>query len=123
MKFFELLKSWLTMILGPFYFRTTKGQHYLRQLVEMSDTLVMDGKINTVMSGSAVQRKALIHFLDALEAKDTIRYGIHLSSASIMSCYVRDLKDDHIHFVDGAEGGYTKAAMVLKAKLKALEEA
>jgi hypothetical protein len=33
-----------------------------------------------------------------------------------MSCYVRNLNDRHIHFIDGAEGGYTKAAGVIKQK-------
>jgi hypothetical protein len=56
--------------------------------------------------------------LNALEEADEIRYALYVSSESVMSCYVRDLKDDHIHFVDGAEGGYTKAAGVLKLKMK-----
>ena len=34
-----------------------------------------------------------------------------------MSCYVRNMNDKHVHFVDGAEGGYTKAAGVLKKKI------
>jgi hypothetical protein len=34
-----------------------------------------------------------------------------------MSCYVRDRRDEHIHFIDGIGGGYTMAATVLKKKL------
>jgi len=83
----------------------------------MSDTLVIDGKINTVISGTVKQSKVLRVVLDALESDGKIVYGMHISGASIMSCYVRDMKDGHIHFVDGSEGGYTKAATVLKAKL------
>jgi hypothetical protein len=52
-----------------------------------------------------------------MEAEGEILYGLHTSGASIMSCYVRDQKDGHIHFVDGADGGYTKAAKVLKGKM------
>jgi len=33
-----------------------------------------------------------------------------------MSCYVRNLNERHVHFVDGAEGGYTNAARVIKQK-------
>jgi len=84
----------------------------------MSDTLVMDGRINTVISGTEEQRQKLFKILDELEAEGEIIYGFHISNASIMSCYVRDMKDDHIHFVDGAEGGYTKAAGVLKGKIR-----
>ena len=46
-----------------------------------------------------------------------ICFGIHCSPASIMSCYVRNRDDAHIHFVDGADGGYTSAAIMLKKKL------
>ncbi|RZK57989.1 MAG: DUF3095 domain-containing protein [Pedobacter sp.] len=116
-KIFELLQTWLATSIGKFYFLTAHGKRYLNRLVEMSDTLVMDGKINTVISGNDAQRIKLFKILDDLEISGEILYGFHISNASIMSCYVRDMKDDHIHFVDGAEGGYTKAAAILKGKL------
>lgn len=120
-KFFELIKTWLVNAYGYIYFRTESGQKYLNQMVEMSDTLVIDGRLNTVITGTIEQRTQLENFLDQLEANDEIMYGIYVSGESVMSCYVRDLEDDHIHFVDGAEGGYTKAAAVLKEKIKKLQ--
>lgn len=117
-KWFELLRTWVLSVYGRIYFTTKKGRDYLNSLVEMSDTLVIDGRINTVITGNASQRKALVELLDEMEKGGEIIYGLHISNASVMSCYVRDLKDDHIHFVDGSEGGYTKAARMLKAKLK-----
>jgi hypothetical protein len=54
-----------------------------------------------------------------MEAANEIFFGLHISNASVMSCYVRNMDDGHIHFVDGAEGGYTQAARMLKGKLKA----
>ncbi|RZL55563.1 MAG: DUF3095 domain-containing protein [Pedobacter sp.] len=116
-KLVELLQTWLMTLFGPLYFLTNNGKRYLKRLVEMSDTLVMDGKINTVISGTELQRQQLFKILDELETKGEIIYGFHISNASIMSCYVRDMKDDHIHFVDGAEGGYTKAAAIFKGKM------
>jgi Protein of unknown function (DUF3095) len=116
-KFFELLQTWFLTSFGPIYFLTNHGKRYLKRLVEMSDTLVMDGKINTVISGTELQRSQLFKVLDDLEKAGEIIYGFHISNASVMSCYVRDMKDDHIHFVDGAEGGYTKAAGILKGKI------
>ncbi|GGH04870.1 DUF3095 domain-containing protein [Mucilaginibacter phyllosphaerae] len=115
-KWFELVKTWLVTLYGFIYFRTQSGRRYLKSLVEMADTLVIDGKINTVISGTINQRKALQQALDELEQEGAILYGLHISTASIMSCYVRDLKDGHIHFVDGSEGGYTQAAKMLKEK-------
>ena len=112
-----LIRTWFTTLLGSFYFRTKTGKTYLNQLVELSDTLVMDGKINTVISGTVRQRELLQSALDEMEKNGEINYGLHVSSESVMSCYVRNMNEDHIHFVDGSEGGYTKAAGVLKKKI------
>ncbi|NUY80517.1 DUF3095 domain-containing protein [Flavobacterium sp. MAH-1] len=116
-KVIELLREKLISLYAYIYLRTVKGRRYLEKLVDMSDTLVLDGKINTVISGNRNQREALQSFLDVLEIDSQIVYGIHISTASIMSCYVRDFEDGHIHFVDGSDGGYTQAARMLKAKL------
>ena len=114
-----LLNKWVTILLGYFYFRTEKGKRYLLQLVELSDTLVIDGKINTVISGKVKQREQLEAALTQLERDGVISYGLYVSKESVMSCYVRNMNEKHIHFVDGAEGGYTKAAGMLKRKFVA----
>ncbi|KLT66983.1 DUF3095 domain-containing protein [Pedobacter sp. BMA] len=118
LKWLELIKTWFINIYGYIYFRTDSGKKYLKQLVEMSDTLVMDGRINTVITGSEEQRLRLQTALNILEQKNEILYGLYVSKESVMSCYVRDLEDDHIHFVDGSDGGYTRAAALLKQKIR-----
>ncbi len=115
-----LLSNWFTTMLGSLYFKTKPGKKYLNQLVELSDTLVIDGRINTVISGTTKQREQLQEALDELEQNGEINYGLHVSTESVMSCYVRNMNEDHIHFVDGAGGGYTKAAGVLKKKIFAV---
>jgi hypothetical protein len=114
---FHILVIWIKTTLGFFYFKTKKGKVYLSSLVDMSDTLVIDGRINTVISGTAQQRELLQNDLNKMEADGEIWYGLYVSQESIMSCYVRNMTDRHIHFVDGAEGGYTKAAGVIKQKM------
>ncbi len=116
---FYLLHKWITTLLGPFYFQTKQGKKYLLALVDLSDTLVIDGKINTVISGTSQQREQLVKALNELEQSGYISYGLFVSKESVMSCYVRNMNESHIHFVDGAEGGYTKAAGMLKRKLVA----
>ncbi len=116
-RFLELIRNWFVNSFGKLYFLTASGKRYLNKLVEMSDTLVMDGKINTVICGSEKQRLALTEKLELLEKSGDIIFGLYVSQESVMSCYVRDLKDAHIHFVDGADGGYTQAARILKGKL------
>jgi Protein of unknown function (DUF3095) len=116
---FYLATNWIKTSLGYFYFKTKKGKVYLHRLVDMSDTLVIDGKINTVITGTAQQRVLLETALNKIESDGEIFYGLYVSKESVMSCYVRNIKDGHIHFVDGAEGGYTKAAGVIKQKITA----
>ena len=113
-----LAENWLRTLIGFFYFRfVEEGQTYLQGIARLSDTLMIDGRINTVIAGTTRQRLQLVEALDRKEAAGSIRYGLHVCGASVMSCYVRDRRDDHIHFIDGIGGGYTRAATVLKAKL------
>jgi hypothetical protein len=114
---FYLLINLLKTSLGYFYFKTKKGKRYLNNLVDLSDTLVIDGRINTVISGTAQQRELLETALNKIENEGEILYGLYVSKESVMSCYVRNMNDRHVHFVDGAEGGYTKAAGVIKRKI------
>ena len=118
-KFISFLKIWMTGLIGKYvYLPNSKGQKYLKALTQLSDILVIDGRINMVISGSEKQRQMLTQYLDDLEKNDHIIYGIYVSEKSIMSCYVRNRKAEHIHFVDGGSSGYTRAAMVLKEKLR-----
>ncbi len=113
-----LLGQWFRTLIGQLYFTLSRdGAHYLERIVQLSDTLMIDGRVNTVMSGTAAQREALSTALSNLEQQGDIRFGLQICAASVMSCYVRDRRDQHIHFVDGLGGGYTQAATMLKQKL------
>ena len=116
---FETTKKWLLTTYGKwFYMNQKEGLEYLQELVQLTDTLVIDGRINTVIAGTAEQRLQLQDFLDALEQDRLIIYGLYTSSESVMSCYVQDRKTNHIHFVDGSDGGYTMAAKMMKEKVR-----
>jgi len=95
---------------------TMRGNDYLAQLVSNADTLTIDGRINTIISGSTEKRKLLLEYLKAQEKAGTLVFGHHMSKESIMTCYIENMNSKHIHFVDGSDGGYTEAAKELKAK-------
>ncbi len=116
----HFLRNWLLTNLGEIYLKNTiTGKGYLKRLVELTDNLSLDGRINTVITGKPEQREKLISYLDELEGKGLIKYGYHISRESILSCYVKDISSkQHIHFVDGGDGGYTKAANLLKSKFE-----
>ncbi|KQC32041.1 hypothetical protein AAU57_00910 [Nonlabens sp. YIK11] len=112
-----LVKHWLITYFGKFYFAYFKeGKEYLNKVSQLSDTIMFDGSLNTVMEGDADQIERLTNYLDLLEREGKIKYGIHSTYASVMSCYVQDRRDNHIHFVDATEGGYTSAAVIFKSK-------
>jgi Protein of unknown function (DUF3095) len=70
-------------------------------------------------------------FADALEARlkaadDFVDWGLFRQKAAQMTCFVPSTTDrGHVHFVDGADGGYTMAATAMKARrlLKASQAA
>ena len=114
----ELLVTWVETLIGKVWYLSSKtGQKYLTELVQLSDIFVLDGRINMLISGHPGNRELLIKFLEEEEKKNRLVFGIHASKLSIISCYVRNRKANHIHFVDGGTGGYTKAAEMLKQKL------
>jgi hypothetical protein len=54
--------------------------------------------------------------LEARAAAGELRYGMHLAPTALMTCLVTSLADhQHVHFVDGGNGGYARAAQGLKA--------
>lgn len=116
-----LINNWLITVFGKYYFKFFKaGKLYIYRVSQLSDTIMLDGSINTVISGNDKQIKRLQIFLDDLESKKKIIYGLHTTHASIMSCYIEDREEKHIHFVDGTEGGYTSAAIMFKNKANQL---
>ncbi|WP_396634655.1 DUF3095 family protein [Maribacter sp. R86514] len=114
------LKNWIKTNIGRAYFSLSKsGKQYLKQIGQLSHSFMLDGMINTIFTADQDKIDRFTSFLDKLEAEHKVIYGIHVTHASVMSCYVLDMKTSHSHFVDGTEGGYTSAAKMLKIKRKA----
>ncbi|WP_179320679.1 DUF3095 family protein [Winogradskyella helgolandensis] len=114
-----VFKKWMSTLIGKFYLNfSNDGKHYLQQIGQLSHTFMLDGMINTVFTAEQSKIDLFIAYLNQLEKDKKIIYGIHITHASVMSCYVLDRKTKHSHFVDGTEGGYTSAAKMLKQKLK-----
>jgi spermidine synthase len=60
---------------------------------------------------------ALRDYLDRRADKGELTYGLHISDHAVMTCLVASADDNqHVHFIDGGDGGYTRAATQLKAR-------
>ena len=117
--FLYLFKNWTATVIGKWYFIFSKnGQEYLNQVGQLSHTFMLDGMINTVFTAKQDKIALFTTYLEELEKDGKVLFGMHVTHASVMSCYVVDRKTNHSHFVDGTEGGYTAAAKMYKQKLK-----
>lgn len=55
--------------------------------------------------------------LERAKASGIARYGLHRQSSALMTCFVpTPLSRDHMHFIDGASGGYAVAASQISGK-------
>jgi hypothetical protein len=96
---------------------TTKWSAYRDELVENSDFRKFDGMLRIVMDGSEVQATALQSFLDDEHQAGRLAYGMHKSREALITCIVQSVNGNHMHFVDGSDGGYALAAKGLKQQL------
>jgi hypothetical protein len=89
---------------------------YVRQVVENSDFRKYDDGLRMILDCTPDLERALEQRLAAAAARKIIRYGLHRQDAAMMTCFTPSaLRSDHVHFIDGARGGYASAATALKA--------
>jgi hypothetical protein len=73
-----------------------------------------------VLDCSSEQITRIQALLEELHRSGIIYYGLHISDYAIMTCLVGSISEgDHIHFIDGGDGGYSLAAMSLKQQISA----
>jgi DUF3095 family protein len=87
---------------------------YLRQVVANSDFRKYDDGLRMIIDCTPDLAQALERRLAA--AAGTALYGLHRQDAAMMTCFTPSpTRSDHVHFIDGAQGGYAAAASALKA--------
>ncbi|WP_183432340.1 DUF3095 domain-containing protein [Mesorhizobium sp. RMAD-H1] len=91
---------------------------YRREVTRNSDFRKFDDGLKmTIDVGAAVLRQ-IQERLQAAERTGICNYGLHQQKSALMTCIVASpLQRDHVHFIDGAAGGYAVAMAKLKAKL------
>ncbi|MEG3639756.1 DUF3095 domain-containing protein [Magnetococcus sp. PR-3] len=106
----------LLMDLNPFL--KSPWRRYRQRTVQGCDYQKFDGMLRMVVSGRTKQRKKLEAWLQQEQDKGRLVYGLHVSDRALMTCLIFQRHGRHVHFVDGADGGYALAAKSLKAQLK-----
>jgi hypothetical protein len=91
---------------------------YVQQLVENSDFRKYDDGLRMVLDCTPDLERELSARLAAASSAGIARYGLHRQDAAMMTCFTPSaIRSDHVHFIDGARGGYASAATALKATL------
>ena len=89
---------------------------YARELVENSDFRKFDDTLRMVIDCTAGLADEIEQFLQAAAAAGTVRFGLHRQDKAMMTCFTPSpVRSNHVHFIDGALGGYTTAATAMKA--------
>jgi hypothetical protein len=101
--------------------QAVRWTNYKSDMVENSDFRKFDGMLRMVMDGSEAQYESLRDYLEQRYRAGRLVYGMHKSSEALLTCIVFSYNGNHVHFVDGSEGGYALAARGLKAQLKSLK--
>jgi hypothetical protein len=95
--------------------RSFDPARYRRQLVENTDFRKFDDGLRMTIDCTPDLADRLEGLLAEAERTGVARYGLHRQGAALMTCFVPSpTSADHIHFVDGAMGGYAMAARALK---------
>jgi hypothetical protein len=92
-------------------------RRYLNQLVANSDYRKYDDGLRMTIDCGRELADTIEARLAAAAAEGIVVYGLHRQRAALMTCLTPSVyRSDHIHFLDGAAGGYSAAAASMKGK-------
>jgi Protein of unknown function (DUF3095) len=108
---FVALLFWTGLRVGGF-----DPARYRRELVANADFRGYDDGLRMTIDCSVAHSQRIEALLKQARADGTARYGLVREDAALMTCIAPlPSHSDHVHFIDGASGGYTLAATQLKA--------
>lgn len=117
---FDASKMVLINLIGQalMTFKVGEWGVYKNHITNTCDTQKFDDMFRSIISATQEQTQQLESYLEQEHSKGRLNYGIHKSSKSLMTCLVFERHGKHVHFVDGAKGGYALAAKMMKAQKK-----
>jgi hypothetical protein len=118
-KLFILLQIGLTVFLHEFgiTFAHFNARRYKKDVSGNSDFRKFDDGLKMTIDVDAVHLARIEMLLKQAQQEGVARYGLHRQSSALMTCFVpTPLSRDHMHFIDGAAGGYAVAASQITGK-------
>ncbi|MEG4352336.1 DUF3095 domain-containing protein [Microcoleus sp. LAD1_D3] len=85
--------------------------------IAATDYRKFDDMLRMVISGNGWQRKKLTAYLENNYREGKLVYGLHVADRALMTCLLFERNGRQVHFIDGADGGYTLAAKDMKQRM------
>ena len=106
-------------------FNSSAGSYHAEQYKEEMHTNAdyrrFDDSLRLILDCSESQISRITQVLEQQHQSRNIAYGIHKTGQAQMTCLVFSLKHhEHIHFIDGSEGGFWAASQAYKNQIKTL---
>jgi hypothetical protein len=112
----SLLQAWAERTggrIGPY-----DAPPYGEELRANTDFRKYDGMFRTLLDVTPAQAVAIEAVLEEGYRAGDLIYGTHTAPEALMTCLLFDLEQsEHVHFVDGGNGGFAMAAVGFKARL------
>ena len=114
---FESLVAWMLiktgLVIGGF-----DARRYRRVVGDNADFRKFEDGLKMTLDCDPETEASLRSLLAEGVKGGIIRFGLHAQQEAMMTCIVPSiLEDNHVHFVDGAAGGYAEAAKAIKATM------
>jgi hypothetical protein len=91
------------------------ARRYRRTVGENADFRKFEDGLKMTLDCDSATVADLRALLEEGAKNGTIQYGVHSQAEAMLTCIVPSIAaDNHVHFVDGASGGYTTASQSLK---------
>ncbi|MEO5614653.1 MAG: DUF3095 domain-containing protein [Cypionkella sp.] len=93
------------------------ARDYVRQMTRNTDFRKFDDGLKMTIDINTAGLTEIELLLDSAAAAGICQFGLHKQDQALVTCIVPSLRaHDHMHFIDGAAGGYAQAATQMKAK-------
>ncbi|MEP5731555.1 MAG: DUF3095 domain-containing protein [Sulfitobacter sp.] len=91
------------------------ARRYARVVGDNADFRKLDDGLKMTLDCDEQTLEKIKTVLDNAAQNGVLRYGITTQDEAMMTCIVPSImEDNHVHFIDGAAGGYTQAATYMK---------
>jgi hypothetical protein len=112
-----LLQYYLTAVLHRtnLKFGRFDARDYIRDVRLNTDFRKFDDGLKMTVDTDPARLARIRNLLETAASVGICRFGLHVQESALMTCFVpTPLERGHMHFIDGAAGGYAVAASQLK---------